>query len=110
FVFAEGGGARAGVYQNVENRSTCAPDQLGLTGAASAVQPADHSILGARLRVLDERRSVDPVPRGNLDIERSGEEAPVVVVWRRLEHNDVRERRGVDLHTAIVASDAVGKE
>ena len=109
-MLSEGGGARSGVYQDVEDRSTCAPNQFGLADAGSAVQAADHPVLGSRLRVLDERRSVDPVPRGDLDIERSREEAPVVVVWRRLEHNDVRERRGVDLHTAIVAPDAVGKE
>ena len=91
FVFAEGGRAHAGVYQDVEDRSIRAPHQFRLAGTGSAMQSTDHSILGARLRVLDERRSVDPMPSGNLGVERSGEEAPVVMVWRGLEHNDVGE-------------------
>ena len=68
------------------------------------MESTEHAPFGPGLRVLHERRTVDPVSGGDRRIEGAGEESAVVVMGRRYEDQDTGEGRCVDLHGVILTS------
>lgn len=100
---AEGRRLGARVDDNVVDGTVRATYELGLASSRASVESAQDTRAGARLGVLNEARRTDAVCGRNLSVERSGEEAPVVVVWGGHEDQYAWERCCVDVHPAIVA-------
>jgi hypothetical protein len=103
-VPAKGRRARPCVDEDVENGAVGAPDKLGLAATGTTMESTEHAAFGPGLRVLHERRAVDPVFGSDRRVEGACEEPAVVVIRRRDEDQDTGKGRCADLHGVILTS------
>ena len=77
------------VDEHVVDGAMGTPDEFGLSGARPAVHPADHTLRGARLRILHEGRSrAGDAEMGIEDIRIESPREQAATVARRLRHQD----------------------
>lgn len=103
-VLAEGRRVRASVDEDIEHRAVCAADELCLAVPGTTMEPTQHTLARTRLRVLRERRAVNPVLGSDTGVERASEEPAVVAMQRWNEDHDAVKRCRLDQHRAILAA------